>query len=190
MKSKSNSTVLYYSAQDLALILSGFGLDCQSEAEVINCIWENERPFLQERYRTDKRRLLLDILYWERYLADKPSHDAEFQSIQRDVRESGGSLEEKDYVSDFAGIDRFFKETRIRILYGPGVNYVCIKRKTLISQYKQRRFSKQLKERIENCLRFYRLDTYKRGGTPCRVEDARSNDTIVFRIAADKDNQS
>ena len=38
-------------------------LDCQSEAEMMERIWEKERAYLREPYRTDKRKLYLDTLY-------------------------------------------------------------------------------------------------------------------------------
>lgn len=186
MKKKSSNDELYYSARDLAYILNGFELDCQREAETIERIWEKERSFLQERYRSDKRKLLLDILYWERYEEEKAVLNAELQVVKMDVRDSGGHLAEGDYSGDFEKIDLFFKEARLRILYGPGVNYVCAKRKTLVALYAYQRFSAPLKTRIQNCLAFYHLATYKRGGVPCRIEDTKPNDTVVFRVAAEK----
>ena len=64
-KKKNNDEALYYSALDLAIILSGFQLDCRSEAALMERIWEMERPFFQDRYRTNTHQLILDVLSWE-----------------------------------------------------------------------------------------------------------------------------
>ena len=52
---------LCYSALDIAAIIAGMGLGCQAQAEFLNRIWENERPFLQKDYRDNKRKLILDV---------------------------------------------------------------------------------------------------------------------------------
>ena len=186
MESKMSNAELYYTARDLALILNGFALDCQSEAAIMERIWAKERGYLQEPYRTDKRKLYLDTLYWESYSYEKETLDSEFKEIRNDVHDSGGNMKAEDYISDFADVDLYFKTTRLRILYGPGGNYVQLKRRTLLSQLHAQRLRPQIAKRVQTCLRFYRLGMFLRGGIPCRLEDTKPDDTIVLRIVADK----
>ena len=91
-KKKNNKEELYYSALDLAIILSGFQLDCCGEATLMEQIWEKERPYFQERYRANKHQLFLDTLFWEHYLYDKAAIDRDFPIVKKDVLENGGSL--------------------------------------------------------------------------------------------------
>ena len=186
MENKKNNEELYYTARDLALILNGFALDCQSEAEIMENVWKKERGYFREPYRTDKRRLYLDTLYWESYYYHKKALDSELSEIQRDCHDSGGSLREEDYKSDFADVDLFFKTLRLRLLYGPGGSYVRLKRKTMLSQLNAQRLRPQVAKRIQLCLRFYRIGMFSRGGIPCRLEETKPDDLIVLRIVASK----
>lgn len=190
MESKKSNEEMYYTARDLALILNGFALDCQSEAEMMERIWEKERAYLREPYRTDKRKLYLDTLYWARYYYEKESLDSEFQDILTDLQDSGSGLKEEDYISDFADVDLFFKTTRLRLLYGQEEDYVRLKRRTLLNQLHAQRLRPQIAKRIQTFLRFYRLGMFMRGGIPCRLEDTKPDDTIVLRIATSKANKS
>ena len=54
---------LCYSALDIAAIIGSMGLGCRAQAEFLNCVWENERPFLQKDYRNNKRQMILDVSY-------------------------------------------------------------------------------------------------------------------------------
>lgn len=181
-KRKISDNELYYGALDLAIILSGFQLDCRSEAALMEQIWEREHPFLREQYRTNRHQLFLDILYWEHYLYDKDVIDKEFPIVKKDVVENGGSLLGEEYTTGFSDFNRFFKSARIRILYGPGNNYVRVKRRILLEHYQFKRMSNSLRDQIHKCLKFYHLGAYLRGGVRCKLEDVKSEDMIIFKV--------
>lgn len=173
---------LCYSSLDLAAIISSMNLGCRAQADLLEQIWENERPFLQQKYRNNKRQLILDTYYQMTYLSDKPAIDAEFPHIQGDIRAVGGDLLEEDYNTDDSGLDLFFKSARLRILYGGGKPYVRVKRRTLIGRYGYRRISAQLVEYFNQCIYFYHLQPYVLGGVSCRIEDVGIDEMIVFRV--------
>lgn len=151
-KKKNNNEALYYSALDLAIILSGFQLDCCGEAALMERIWEKERPFFQERYRTNKHQLILDVLYWEHYLYNKDAIDKEFPIVKKDVLENGGSLLGAEDTVGFSDFNRFFKNARIRILYDSGNSYVRVKRRILLEHYNFKRMSAPLRNQIQKCI--------------------------------------
>lgn len=182
-KKSTSKDELYYSALDLAIILSGFQMDCRGEAALMERIWEKERPYFQERYRYNKHQLFLDILYWEHYLSDKDAIDREFPVVKKDILENDGKLLQEEYAAGFSDFNRFFKNARLRILYGPGNNYVRVKRRILLEHYHFQRMSAALRDQIQKCLKFYHLGAYLRGGVPCKLEDTGSEDMIVFKIA-------
>lgn len=181
-KKKNNDEALYYSALDLAIILSGFQLDCRGEAALMERIWEKERPFFQERYRTNKHQLILDVLYWEHYLYNKDAIDKEFPIVKKDVLENGGSLLGAEDTVGFSDFNRFFKNARIRILYGSGNSYVRVKRRILLEHYNFKRMSAPLRNQIQKCMKFYHLGAYLRGGVRCNLEDSKLEDMIVFKL--------
>jgi len=173
---------LCYSALDIAVIISGMDLGCRETANILEQIWENERPFLQKDYRNNKRRLLSETNYWLTYLTNKAVIDAEFPMIQRDVEATGGELEADAYITDVSGLNLFFKNARLRILYGGGNPYVRVKRRTLMETYGYKRLSPALVEYFHQCVFFYHLQPYVRDYVECQIEDVGIDDMVVFRI--------
>lgn len=50
----------YYSALDLATIISSQNLCCQEESRMIDMIWEGENKLLDSKYQNDKKRFILE----------------------------------------------------------------------------------------------------------------------------------
>ena len=90
------------------------------------------------------------------------------------------------WAKERAYLREFFKTLRIRLLYGPGGAYVRLKRRTLLSQLNAQRLRPQVAQRIQTCLRFYRIGMFSRGEIPCRLEETKPDDLIVLRIVAKK----
>lgn len=173
---------LCYSALDLAAIISGMGLGCRATADFLERVWDGERPFLQKIYRENKRQFILGVNYWLTYLSDKPAIDAEFPVIQRDALSLGNELSADAYVGKCSSLDLFFKNTRLRILYGGGRDYVTLKRRTLMARYGYKRLSPALVEYFNQCTYFYHLQSYVRDGIECRIEDIDIDKRVIFRV--------
>lgn len=173
---------LCYTALDLAAIISSMNLGCQAQADFLDRIWENEKPFIQKEYRDNKRQLILDVSYWLTYFSDKPAIDAEFPIIQRDVKATGGELETDAYIVDASGLDLFFKSARLRILYGGKKPYVRVKRRTLMGKYGYKRMSSTLVNYFHQCIYFYHLQPYVRDYVECQIEDVGIDEMVIFRV--------
>ena len=173
---------LYYSALDLAAIISGMSLGCRATADFLEQVWAGEQAFLQKIYHGNKRQLILDTNYWLTYLSDKPAIDAEFPIIQRDALALGNELPVDAYLGDCSNLDLFFKSARLRILYGGGRDYVRIKRRTLMAKYGYRRLHPPLAAHFTRCTYFYHLQPYVRDGVKCRIEDTKIDEMIIFRV--------
>lgn len=172
---------LYYTPIDLAAILSSMELGGREESHLLDLIWEYERAFLDPQYRHDQRQLILKTFYWSHYFYNKPMIDAEFPVVQKDLWLSQGTLSEEDYISDYLGLDLFFKSIRIRILYHEQRKYVRIKLRSLLRQYGYQRRSSQLVQYINRCLLFYHLKPYLRGEEECEINNISLDDMIIFR---------
>lgn len=173
---------LFYSALDLAAIISSMELGCQEESRIIDLIWEGENSFLATPYRTEKRKFILDIRYWMHYFYEKPILDREFPAIQNDLKHGEHSINTHQYTSDYSNLDLFFKSMRIRILYGNGKDYARIKLRSLLAQYGYQRRSKLLLRHITRCMQFYHLHATLRGGVPCNVETCQLDKMLTFRV--------
>ena len=173
---------LFYSALDIAIIVSCMQLGCREESKVLDSIWKGEKEFLESQYRENQRKFLLDVYYWIQYLENKSDIDKELPAIEKDIEGCKRDLQVGELTSNFSDLDLFFKSIRIQILYGKGNAYVRMKLRTLLEQYGYRRRSKVLLQYVDQCMTFYRLEATLRGGVQCSVEKVPLNQMLVFRV--------
>lgn len=173
---------LLYSALDLAVIINSMELTCREESRIIDLIWEGEKAFFVDKYRSDKRKFILDIRYWMHYFYEKSILNQEFPAIQKDLAYGKHTVNMEEYISDYSDLDLFFKSVRIRILYGKRNGYVRIKLRSLLTQYGYQRRSSLLLQHINRCMLFYHLEATLCGGTPCNIETCGLDKMLTFRI--------
>ena len=169
---------LFYTALDVACIIDNFELTVKTSAELIRKIFHKENFFLAQDYKNNYRQWLLDIRYWEGYLYDKVNFDKEFPAIKKD---SGGALQDKNFVADNFNLNLFFKTLRIKILYIDKKNYSRMKLRTLLAAYGYKRRSNSFIDYVKKCLAFYKIQTSYHG-TICNVAEINLDDMITFRI--------
>ena len=177
---------LPYTALDLAVLLSLRDLGVREEAALLEQIWGEEQAFLAPDLVKSRRTFLLDVAYWSLYLREKPCIDREFPVIQRDASDCGAHLSEEAFLSDFSDLDLYFKEVRFRLRFFSECNYVRVKLRTLLKQYGYRRRSVKLLEHLKQCMAFYRLNPYLRGGVPCELSQVSVDEMVVFRLAEEE----
>ena len=166
---------LPYAALDVAALLSFRDLGIRAESALLEKIWAEEQTFLAPDLAKSRRTFLLDVAYWSLYLREKPCIDREFPVIQRDAA-----------LSDFSNLDLYFKEVRFRLRFFSDCGYVRIKLRTLLKQYGYRRRSAKLLEHLEQCMAFYQLQPYLRGGIPCKLSEISIDEMVVFRLSDEK----
>lgn len=176
----------WYAALDVAALLSFRDLGIRAEAALLEKIWAEEQTFLAPDLAKSRRTFLLDVAYWSLYLREKPCIDREFPIIQRDAADCGAHLSEESFLSDFSDLDLYFKEVRFRLRFFSDCGYVRIKLRTLLKQYGYRRRSAKLLEHLEQCMVFYQLQPYLRGGIPCKLSEISIDEMVVFRLSDEK----
>lgn len=162
---------LPYTALDLAVLLSLRDLGVREEAALLEKIWTEEQSFLAPELVASKRTFLLDVAYWALYLREKPCIDREFPMIQQDAVDCGANLSKDAFLSDFSNLDLYFKGVRFRLRFFSDSGYIRIKFRTLLKEYGYRRRSVKLLEHMEQCMAFYQLQPYLRGGQPCQLSE-------------------
>lgn len=172
---------LFYTAIDIALILSDMNLGCREESKILDLVWENDAKLLSKSYRENKRKFILDTYHWMHYIFDKKAIDTELTAIQMDFEHKNKILQINQLSSELSDFDLFFKSTRIKILYG-GSNYVRIKFRTLLNKYGYKRRSPLIIQYIRSCMDFYKLEVNRRGGIPCSIDNVRLDEMLIFRI--------
>lgn len=173
---------LFYSALDLAAIMSSLDIGCRAGADLLEKIWLYDQAYLLSDYRINKRKLILDVSYWGDYLHDKPAIDDEFPAISKDFLSVGINLNTSDLVNDTTDLDLFFKCLRIKILFLGTQNYSRIKLRTLLKQYGYQRRSQKLMQYLNECIFFYHIQPYVRGGAECDMGSISLDEMITFRV--------
>lgn len=167
---------------DMACMIDSLDLGARDSASFKKAVWENEKAYLALTSQEDYKKWLYDIQYWADYLYDKPSLDAEFPIIQKDIQAQGNELNEEDYLKDNFDMDLFFKSMRLRILYLNKRGYERMKLRTLLSAYGYKRRSPSIIRYIKDCLLFYHIQTCLRGNAVCDIEEISLDDMITFRV--------
>ena len=150
---------LFYTAFDVACIINNFDLTEKFSAKLIWKLWNDDKNFLQPKYRKNYREFFFDVRYCSDYLYNKVTFDKEFPAIKSDCK----FLNEENFVTDNFNIDLFFKTLRVKILYIGEKNYSRMKLRTLLSEYGYKRRSKEFISYIKKCLDFYKIQTNLRG---------------------------
>lgn len=176
---------LYYTPIDIAAIICSMDLKCNKENEFINFIWDNEKFYIKPDFRENKRKFILDIFYWTDYIYNKQIIDYEFPAIQEDLHSIGSNCSENDYISDFSNIDLFFKSLRLKIRLSSDKKYRRIKLRTLLRKYGYLRRSSKLMNYIKNCIDFYGIKIFLKGGVECDINKIDIDEMIVFRLYED-----
>ena len=173
---------MLYNALDLAAFIRSMDLSCKAQAKFLECVWAQEYAFLPNIYRLNKRRMVQDVLYWLSYFSDKTALDAELPLIKRDAELTGCSFSIEDHSSEYADLNWFFKNARLRILFGDGKDYVQIKRRVLMKRYGYKKMSPALASYLHQCIFFYHLQPYTRGNIRCKIEEVDIDAVLIFRV--------
>lgn len=173
---------LYYSPFELACITESLGLGTRGTMELLNWIYEKDSAYLLPQYRKNRKNLLLETLHWQDYLSDKVTLDREFPVIQRDFNNLGLQLPVENMMGDYPDVDIFFKSLRLRILYVGNQDYVRMKLRTLLTEYGYKRRSQGLMDYLSDCMFFFHIQPYIRGGIECDIREVALDDMITFRI--------
>ena len=171
-----------YSSLDVAVIIHSLNVGIREQNRIINVVWNIDKSFLKYEYWYNKRKFILDVYYWLNYIADKQKIDAEFPIIKRDIQAVNGKVADEEFVSDFAQLDLFFKSVRIMIITGQREDCVKIKLRTMLKRYGCQRRSPKLLEYFYECMDFYHLKPYLKGGKLCDISKVKLDDMIIFRI--------
>lgn len=165
----------------LAAILNSLDISAREEADLLNNLWVMERAFLAKEYRTDQRKLLLDVAYWQRYFSDEATIDAEFPAIQNDLQAVGGCMDENRFVDSDTDLSLYFKSLRFRILFVGKQDYIRVKLRTLMSHYGYQRRSANFVAYVQRCLVYFHLEPSVRG-TPCEINEIALDDMMTIRV--------
>ncbi len=175
---------LYYDAFDLACMIHSLDMGTKTASALLEKVWKQDNLYLVPEYRPNLRSLYLDVHHWIDYLCDKPEIDSEFPSVQKDFLYFGKELTVEQVVceADYFNVDLFFKLKRIQILYLDGQDYIRMKLRTLLKAYGYQRRTQEMLKYFRECLLFYHMQTYLRGGEECDIGEIGLDQMITLRV--------
>ena len=170
-----------YDALSIAYYIDSQDMGAKQQAAFLQRIYQEERDCLIELYRNNQRQFILDVSYWVDYLIDKVTFDKEYPAIQKDLQQLGMSLQVFDYEDEYADIDFYFMQLRLRIRYELTQGYTRIKLRTMLRHYGYKRRSPKIMLHISKCLNhFHLMPTQK--GMRCDIWDLSLDEMITFKI--------
>lgn len=176
---------LYYHPYSIAGFVVTQDLGVKEQMQLIEKIFEEEKEYINPANREDKSDFFSDVMYLCDYLSNMEEMEEEQILVINDVSDAGITFDEDKDISLFPEIDLYFSFLRLKLKYSSGQNYVRIKLKTLLKAYGYKRRSKQLMDHIQECMNFYQINSFIRGGEKCDLRSISIDDMITFRLEED-----
>lgn len=175
-------TELYYHPYSIAGFIVTQDIGVKEQMQLIERIFEEEKEYIDPANRENKSDFFSDVMYLCDYLSNTEEMEKEQVLVINDVSDAGITFDEDKNVSLFPKIDIYFSYLRLKLKYCSGQNYVRIKLKTLLKAYGYKRRSKQLMNHIQECMDFYQIKSFIRGGEKCDLRSISIEDMIIFRL--------
>ena len=172
---------LLYDVKTLAEIIINRDMSITNSQTFLNDVWEYEKEYLVNKHRFNKKQFIFDVMDEVDYLQNKRSIDKEIKFINSDFESIGSECR---YYSedDFYNIRSYFMELRLRIVFLDNQDFVRMKLRTLLRDHGYKRRTTGLNAYLKQCMYFYHIETYVRGGDTCDIENISLDDMITFRV--------
>lgn len=154
---------LYYDAVSLANYMLERDMTVQQQSRFKTWVQSQEYEYLNPKYKEkesaidNKRVFMLDI---SRTLKDLVEGREEF----------------------IFSVKSYFMYLRLDILYGGSREFKRIKLRSLLSLFGYVRRREDLMRAMNDCMLFYHIQPYLKGGEYCDIRDIKVDDMISFRI--------
>ncbi len=107
-----------------------------------------------------------------------------FPTVKKDLQQLGMTFQAFNDEEEYADMDFFFLQMRLRIKYEVTQGYTRLKLRTLLKHYGYKRRSKKVMYHISACINHYQLLPTQKGMV-CNIWDNTLDDMITFRINDD-----
>ena len=178
---RSTMEELLYDAKTLAGIIINRDMSIRASQKFLNDIWEYEKEYLYACHRFNKKQFITDVMDEVDYWQNKATIDKEIRSVNRDFEAIGSECR---YIADdeYYDIRSYFMELRIRIVFLDNQDFVRMKLRTLLRDHGYKRRTVGLNEYLKQCMYFYHIETFIKGGEKCDIGDIALDDMVTFRV--------
>lgn len=174
---------LYYDAESLAWIFVKSGLSMKEQSQVVNGIYQADLRRLHPRYRKSKLKLVREISSRQEWILHHRELEHDVSAVLLDMNDlHPGEDAVLHFLDENQHLERFFKSVRLQLLFLPDKEYVRAKLRTIMKEYGYKRRSEKFQQYLEECLRYYRIKVFLKGGSEIRIRDAKVDDMLILRI--------
>lgn len=172
---------LLYDVTTLARIIIDRDMSVVKQQNFLHDVWEYEKEYLFFYHKFNKKQFLLDVMQEINYWENKDIYDNEIEAVNGDLEAIGS---ERQYTEENAYYDlrSYFMELRLRMIFLDNQDFVRMKLRTLLRDHGYKRRTTKLNAYLKQCMYFYHIETYVRGGERCDIEEIGLDDMISFRV--------
>lgn len=172
---------LLYDVTTLARIIIDNKMTITKTAKFLSDVWEYEKAFLYLGHRFNKKQFMFDVMDEVNYWQNKTIFDKEMIAVNCDFQSIGSN---RQYTAEgvYNDLRSYFMELRLRMIFLDNQDYVRMKLRTLLHAHGYKRRTSDLMAYLKQCMYFYHIETYVRGGEPCDIEKITLDDMITFRV--------
>lgn len=174
---------LYYDSESLAWIFAKSGLSMKEQSLIVNGIYQTDLRRLHPRYRRSKLKLVREVSARQEWILHHRELEDEVSAAMQDISDlHPGEDAVLHFLDENQHVERFFKSVRLQLLFLPDKAYVRAKLRTIMKEYGYKRRSEKFQQYLEECLRYYQIKVFLKGGSEIRIRDARVDDMLTLRI--------
>ncbi len=174
---------LYYDAESLAWVFAKSGMSMKEQSLIVNGIYQADLKRLHPRYRKSKLKLVREVSSRQEWILHHRELENEVSAAMQDMNDiHPGEDAVLHFLDENQHVERFFKSVRLQLLFLPGKAYVRAKLRTIMKEYGYKRRSEKFQQYLEECLKYYRIKVFLKGGNEIAIRDAKVDDMLILRI--------
>lgn len=169
---------MLYSPKDIAKIICQRDMSSRQSADLVKKIWKYERAFLSVDDYDNEKSFVQEVnrLVSGNYDKKDKAADVEY------ANQMGFDIKKEDLITDFLGVNIYFKDIRLQYLFYGKRNIVWRTLRPLLEMYGLQRRSARFNSFLRECLIYYHLKCTRIDGSACNLETVGLDEQLSFVV--------
>ena len=169
---------MLYSPKDIAKIICQRDMSSKQSADLVKKVWKYERAFLSVDDYDDEKSFVQEVnrLVSGNYEKKDKAADVEY------ANQMGFDIKKEDLITDFLGVNIYFKDIRLQYLFYGKRNIVWRTLRPLLEMYGLQRRSARFNSFLRECLIYYHLKCTRIDGSACNLERVGLDEQLSFVV--------
>ena len=169
---------MLYSPKDIAKLICLRDMSSKQSADLVKKVWKYERAFLSVDDYDDEKSFVQEVnrLVSGNYDKKDKAADVEY------ANQMGFDIKKEDLITDFLGVNIYFKDIRLQYLFYGKRNIVWRTLRPLLEMYGLQRRSARFNSFLRECLIYYHLKCTRIDGSACNLETVGLDEQLSFVV--------